>query len=609
MDFLEDAYHFARENQHVANLAPLQLYASGLVFAPRFSQVKTSFTSCMPRWLIHPPRVADIWDHDILTLEGHTGEITAIAFSLDDEYLATCSYDNSLRIWKVPTGECVSAFSTGQNLVAVAIAFSSSGSRIAVASVEHSDNNRKHAFSVTIYDAQTGIEFQRVGRNSFGSSLLGSNSFSTSNTLRCLAFAPGSNDTLSIVTLVDGILETWRAGIQSNVCERLRHIDPESQPAQMYRFTNRGLAISTDISRVLCRSSDGRSIQSFDLESGDSSRRAHELHEYSSGVLATYGTDLIYETASDEMQSLKKFGAKTSPVMCFTQPRAAPYTIFAVAHASEKVAYGSQVPELSGAVRVCSMSNTPVESQEQPKSPPIQIEFTLDGEKILVVYSNRLDLLDIKGNVIFKSPEVEFPFGAVFVFQVAMTSDGGTIVAQLVDEIRVWYVKSGEALFIPDIGSQQIMQPAISNDGKLVPYCSRKRLTVRHLEQNRESWSFDTSIFKTTDIPTTWTYVSFSKDDKTLFTNLGNLDLDTGRRTEELGHQVRLREVQRGPLGLSEDKHGIQSHRDDLLWLPPQYRPLMDPMKEPCSTAQDGVAILCEDDRVISMRLVDPRSL
>lgn len=57
VEALADAYQFARHNQYIADLAPLQLYASALVFAPNLSLIKTLFKSCMPSWLSSRPRI------------------------------------------------------------------------------------------------------------------------------------------------------------------------------------------------------------------------------------------------------------------------------------------------------------------------------------------------------------------------------------------------------------------------------------------------------------------------------------------------------------------------------------------------------------------------
>jgi WD40 repeat protein len=49
-----------------------------------------------------------IWDtatgHTRTTLTGHTGPVTAVAFSPDGTHLATTSHDQTARIWDTATG-------------------------------------------------------------------------------------------------------------------------------------------------------------------------------------------------------------------------------------------------------------------------------------------------------------------------------------------------------------------------------------------------------------------------------------------------------------------------------------------------------------------------
>jgi WD40 repeat protein len=104
---LADAYQFVRDNQSMADLAPLRLYSSALAFAPDISITKTSFKPCMPSWLLNPPKIGGSWRSDVLKLEGHTDVITAIAFSPDGKLLGTCSEDGTARVWDTNDASCL----------------------------------------------------------------------------------------------------------------------------------------------------------------------------------------------------------------------------------------------------------------------------------------------------------------------------------------------------------------------------------------------------------------------------------------------------------------------------------------------------------------------
>ena len=43
----------------------------------------------------------------ILTLEGHTGEVTSVVFNHDGTKIVSGSWDNTIRVWNVNTGECI----------------------------------------------------------------------------------------------------------------------------------------------------------------------------------------------------------------------------------------------------------------------------------------------------------------------------------------------------------------------------------------------------------------------------------------------------------------------------------------------------------------------
>jgi WD40 repeat protein len=85
-----------------------------------------------------PPTAVLLWDLDSpnvpLSLQGHTGLITCLAFSPNGKYLASSSLDQTVRIWDVAAGKETSVLPEEAGVLAVAI--SPDARRIAVGSEE-----------------------------------------------------------------------------------------------------------------------------------------------------------------------------------------------------------------------------------------------------------------------------------------------------------------------------------------------------------------------------------------------------------------------------------------------------------------------------------------
>ncbi|KAF7133640.1 hypothetical protein CNMCM5793_004948 [Aspergillus hiratsukae] len=83
-EFLHDAQRFILRNSQIADIAPLQIYSSGLIFAPK---------------------VEESWSPDLQTLEGHSGWVQSVAFSADGRLLASGSNDETIKLWDPSTGD------------------------------------------------------------------------------------------------------------------------------------------------------------------------------------------------------------------------------------------------------------------------------------------------------------------------------------------------------------------------------------------------------------------------------------------------------------------------------------------------------------------------
>ncbi|KAK5992022.1 Vegetative incompatibility protein HET-E-1 [Cladobotryum mycophilum] len=105
-DFIIDARRFILQCWKAVERAPLQLYASALLFSPTNSLVRRLFEEEEPKWIALKPTMDANWGPSLQTLEGHHAEVLSIAYSPDGRRLATSSQDKTVKIWDSYTWKC-----------------------------------------------------------------------------------------------------------------------------------------------------------------------------------------------------------------------------------------------------------------------------------------------------------------------------------------------------------------------------------------------------------------------------------------------------------------------------------------------------------------------
>ncbi|KAJ5825710.1 hypothetical protein N7474_002848 [Penicillium riverlandense] len=125
-EFLRDANQFVLKNNHILNIAPLQVYWSGLLFAPRKSTIRHTFRKEIPASVSIFPDVDETWRVGVQTLEGHSDAVACVAFSPDNKLLASASSEKTIRLWNATTGALLNILEGHQDHVRV-LAFSTTG--------------------------------------------------------------------------------------------------------------------------------------------------------------------------------------------------------------------------------------------------------------------------------------------------------------------------------------------------------------------------------------------------------------------------------------------------------------------------------------------------
>lgn len=94
------------------DMAPLQIYSSGLVFAPENSVVKNKFKDQIPSWIQRQPETVSDWGPVLQTLQDvpirsfHEDML----FSRDGSLLVWYKGHGAITLWNPATGEKVADF-------------------------------------------------------------------------------------------------------------------------------------------------------------------------------------------------------------------------------------------------------------------------------------------------------------------------------------------------------------------------------------------------------------------------------------------------------------------------------------------------------------------
>ncbi|KAM6516695.1 hypothetical protein FALCPG4_014868 [Fusarium falciforme] len=151
-ELLRDGRRFILSHRRPIEIAPLQTYASALVFSPERSLMRELFKKEEPDWMILKPRMEADWNACLQTLEGHGGAVESVAFSADGQRLASGSGDRTVKVWDVATGACVQTLEGHGDWVR-SVAFSADGQRLASGSDDR---------TVKVWDAATGACVQTL---------------------------------------------------------------------------------------------------------------------------------------------------------------------------------------------------------------------------------------------------------------------------------------------------------------------------------------------------------------------------------------------------------------------------------------------------------------
>ncbi|KAF4775434.1 NACHT and WD domain protein [Colletotrichum scovillei] len=107
--FIHDANRFLLYHKVMIENAPLQLYASALLFSPDQSVVKVQFRDEAPDWVTITPGLETRWSACLQTLDYNVEReygACCVAYSSDGEWLVTRYVDGTVKLWHAKSGTC-----------------------------------------------------------------------------------------------------------------------------------------------------------------------------------------------------------------------------------------------------------------------------------------------------------------------------------------------------------------------------------------------------------------------------------------------------------------------------------------------------------------------
>ncbi|KAJ6070716.1 hypothetical protein N7467_012035 [Penicillium canescens] len=151
-EFLHDAKRFILKHHQMADDKPLQIYCSGLVFAPKKAIIRREFGVEIPNCITRLPQVEVTWGSELQILEGHSSWVWSVIFSPDGRLLASGSSDGTIRLWDTVTGALQETLN-GHSDSVYAVAFSPNDRLLASGSSDK---------TIRLWDTATGALHQTL---------------------------------------------------------------------------------------------------------------------------------------------------------------------------------------------------------------------------------------------------------------------------------------------------------------------------------------------------------------------------------------------------------------------------------------------------------------
>ncbi|KAG7427685.1 Vegetative incompatibility protein HET-E-1 [Fusarium oxysporum f. sp. raphani] len=261
-NFINDAVRFIKTSLSVIDEAPLQVYSSALVFAPRKSVVRRLFEKQTPSWLSVRPQVKENWDACLSVMEGHSDSVQSVVFSHDSKMVASASLDKTIRIWNIETGECKHVLKGHSNLVK-SVVFSHDSNMVASASLDK---------TIRIWNIETG-ECKHVLKGH-------------SNLVKSVVFSHDSNMVASASG--DKTARIWN--IETGECKQV--LEGHSDSVKSVVFSHD--------SNMVASASDDKTIRIWNIETGEYKQVLEGHSNWVNSVVFSHDSKMVASASLDK---------------------------------------------------------------------------------------------------------------------------------------------------------------------------------------------------------------------------------------------------------------------------------------------------------------------
>ncbi|OJJ31661.1 hypothetical protein ASPWEDRAFT_95752, partial [Aspergillus wentii DTO 134E9] len=148
---LYDSWRFILRNHSTIRTAPLQTY-SALIFSPQNSILRKSHN--LPSWLSPTDSINADWDPALLSIQAHRRHISSTAFSPDGKWIASASYDQTVKVWNANTGTLYRTLEGPDFLMGEVLAFSPDNKLL----VSDGSKGNVHLWDVTVPNSERTYE-------------------------------------------------------------------------------------------------------------------------------------------------------------------------------------------------------------------------------------------------------------------------------------------------------------------------------------------------------------------------------------------------------------------------------------------------------------------